>query len=141
MSVLKCSMIYVSSCIQFLHNSFSSDRVGIYIYKMVLSVLNNRKNWKRYFRDKCKTKINFTFDWNLAFFRTKLLDKKISSYKMIHYEWYKIILIFKFLDGKWKQKLMAVQYRCHVSSSVSRDQYTALPLVGIQVTWQKYQIV
>ena len=28
---------------------------------------------------------------------------------------------------------MAVQYRCHVSPSVSRDQYTALPLVEVLV--------
>ena len=30
---------------------------------------------------------------------------------------------------------MAVQYYCHVSPSVSRDQYTALPLEGVLVTW------
>ena len=29
---------------------------------------------------------------------------------------------------------MAVQYRCHVSPSVSRDQFTALPLVEVLVT-------
>ena len=30
---------------------------------------------------------------------------------------------------------MAVQYYCHVSPSVSGDQYTAMPLEGVLVTW------
>ena len=29
----------------------------------------------------------------------------------------------------------AVQYYCHMSSSVSHDQYTALPFEGVLVTW------
>ena len=30
---------------------------------------------------------------------------------------------------------LAVRYYCHVSPAVSRDQYTALPLKGVLVTW------
>ena len=30
---------------------------------------------------------------------------------------------------------MTMQYYCHVSPSVSRDQYTTLPLEGVMVTW------
>ena len=30
---------------------------------------------------------------------------------------------------------MAVQYYCHMSPSVSGDQYTALPLEGVLVSW------
>ena len=32
---------------------------------------------------------------------------------------------------------MAVHYHDHVTPSVSRDQYTALPMVGVLVTWYR----
>ena len=32
---------------------------------------------------------------------------------------------------------MTVQYYCHVSPSVSRDQYTELPLEGVLATWYR----
>ena len=42
-----------------------------------------------------------------------------------------------YTSGSWGRELqpMAVQYYCHLSSSVSRDHYTVLPLEGVLVTW------